>query len=197
MIKILQSGWLTALLGSIVYCGTTAAVMMSAHIPVARPESKDAPSEFGASWDFHNPEMDLLISELKKEKDGLAIKEKQLKDLALRLDAERAELTVVTQAVHRMHVEYDRNFVRVKEEETTNLRKLAKMYSGMTPEGAVIILKQMEDEQIVKILLFMKESESAPLLENFARLGDPEAKRAALISGQLRTASKGSPPKTS
>jgi len=197
MNKILQSGWLTALLGSLVYFGTTAAVMMSAHIPVAHPENKDDPNTFNAAWDFHNPEMDLLITELKKEKDSLALREKQLKGLASRLDAERAELTVVTQAVHRMQMEYDRNFVRVKEEETTNLRKLAKMYSGMTPEGAVIILKQMEDEQIVKILLFMKESESAPLLENFARLGDPEAKRAAAISGQLRTASKGSAPKTS
>jgi flagellar motility protein MotE (MotC chaperone) len=197
MNKILQSGWLTALLGSIVYCGTTAAVMMSAHIPVAHPESHDAPIGFNASWDFHNPEMDLLITELKKEKDGLAVKEKQLKDLAARLEAERAELTVVTQAVHRMQVEYDRNFVRVKEEETANLRKLAKMYSGMSVEGAVLILKQMEDEQIVKILLFMKESESAPLLESFAKLGDPEAKRAAAISGQLRTASKGSPSKSS
>jgi flagellar motility protein MotE (MotC chaperone) len=197
MNKILQSGWLTALLGSIVYCGTTAAVMMSAHIPVAHPESHEAADGFSASWDFHNPEMDLLITELKKEKDGLAVKEKQLKDLAARLEAERAELTVVTQAVHRMQVEYDRNFVRVKEEEAANLRKLAKMYSGMTTEGAVLILKQMEDEQIVKILIFMKESESAPLLESLAKLGEPEAKRAAAISGQLRTASKGTPLKSS
>ena len=197
MSKILQSGWLTALLGSIVYCGTTAAVMMSAHLPVARVEAKESPESFNAGWDFHNPEMDLLINELKKEKEGLALKEKQLKDLALRLEAERAELTVVTQVVHRMQVEYDRNFVRVKEEETANLRKLAKVYSGMTPEGAAVIFKQMEDEQIVKILLFMKESESAPLLENFARLGEPEAKRAASISEHLRTASKSGSTKTS
>ena len=89
MKKTLQSGWLTALLGSIVYCGTTAAVMMSANIPIAHPETKEVPVEFGTSWDFHNPEMDLLIAELKKEKDALALREKQLKDLAARLEAEK------------------------------------------------------------------------------------------------------------
>jgi hypothetical protein len=60
----------------------------------------------------------------------------------------------------------------------------------MTPEGAAVILKQMEDDQIVKILLFMKDTETAPLLESFAKLSEVEAKRAALVSERLRTASK-------
>ena len=52
MKKTLQSGWLTALLGSIVYCGTTAAVMMSANIPIAHPETKEVPVEFGTRGIF-------------------------------------------------------------------------------------------------------------------------------------------------
>lgn len=189
MLKILQSGWMTALIGGIAYCATTAFLIMSTPLSVSHSEAKEAPGKFAPSWEFYNPEVDLLIKELQKEKDVLAQKAKELNDLAARLDAERAELTVVTQAVHRMQAEFDRNVVRVKEEETANLRKLGKVYSGMTPEGAAMILKQMDDDQIVKILLFMKEAETAPLLENFARLSEAEAKRAALVSERLRTAS--------
>jgi hypothetical protein len=58
----------------------------------------------------------------------------------------------------------------------------------MTPEGAALIMKQMEDDQIVKFMVFMKDGETAPLLESFAKLGDTEAKRAAAISERLRTA---------
>jgi flagellar motility protein MotE (MotC chaperone) len=189
MLRVIQSGWVTALLGGIAYCATTAMLIMSTPMSVTHSEAKEAPNKFAPSWEFFNPEVDLLVKELQKEKEGLAAKAKELSDLAARLDAERSELTVVTQAVHRMQAEFDRNVVRVKEEETSNLRKLGKTYSGMTPEGAALILKQMDDDQIVKILLFMKETEIAPLLENFARLSEAEAKRAALVSERLRTAS--------
>ena len=190
MLKLLQSGWVTALIGGIAYCATTAVLIMSTPMSVSHTEAKEAPKKFAPSWEFYNPEVDLLVKELQKEKDTLAAKAKELSDLAARLDAERAELTVVTQAVHRMQAEFDRNVVRIKEDETANLRKLGKMYSGMTPEGAALILKQMDDDQIVKILLYMKDTETAPLLENFARLSEVEAKRAALVSERLRTASK-------
>jgi flagellar motility protein MotE (MotC chaperone) len=77
--------------------------------------------------------------------------------------------------------------VRIPEEETANLKKLGKTYATMSPEGAATIFKQMEDDQVVKILVFMKEGETAPVLESFARLGETEAKRAAVISERLRT----------
>jgi flagellar motility protein MotE (MotC chaperone) len=189
MLKLIQSGWVTALIGGIAYCATTAVLIMSTPMTVAHSEAKEVSNKFAPSWEFYNPEVELLVKELQAEKDALAKKAKELTDLAARLDAERSELTVVTQAVHRMQAEFDRNVVRVKEEETSNLRRLGKTYSGMTPEGAALILKQMDDDQIVKILLFMKEAEIAPVLENFAKLSEAEAKRAALVSERLRTAS--------
>ena len=69
-----------------------------------------------------------------------------------------------------------------------NLKKLAKVYANMTPEGAAAIMKQMEDDQIAKFMVFMKEGETAPLLEGLSKMGEPEAKRAAAISERLRTA---------
>ena len=37
---------------------------------------------------------------------------------------------------NRLQKEFDQNVLRVQEEETANLKKLAKVYSAMTPEGA-------------------------------------------------------------
>ena len=77
----------------------------------------------------------------------------------------------------------------IDEEETANLKKLAKTYAAMSPEGAASILKQMEDDQNVKILVFIKEGDSAPILEAFAKSGEADAKRVAMISERVRVAS--------
>jgi flagellar motility protein MotE (MotC chaperone) len=160
-------------------------------------ETGETRNTTGPSWEFFNPEVERLVKELAQEKKALALREQQLNELATRLEAERAEITTVTQAVHRLQQEFDRGVLRIREEETANLKKLAKVYATMTPEGAVTILRQMEDEQIVKFMVFMKDGETAPLLENFARQGEAEAKRAAAIMERLRTATyRNAPPKT-
>jgi flagellar motility protein MotE (MotC chaperone) len=140
------------------------------------------------SWAFQNPEVDQLISDLRQQKDTLAEKEHILNDLATRLKAEREEIGIVTQKVARLQTEFDRNVVRVREEETANLKRLAKIYGAMTPEGAVSILKEMNDDDVVRILVFMKDPETAPILELLAKPGVSDAKRAALISGRLKSA---------
>ena len=76
--------------------------------------------------------------------------------------------------------------VRVTDEEAVNLKRLSKVYATMSPAGAARILKEMEDEQIVKILALMKEAETAPILEGFGQGDKQDAKRAALISNRLR-----------
>ena len=85
-----------------------------------------------------------------------------------------------------MQVEFDRNVVRVEESETANLKKLVKLYSGMAPENAVQILKQMDEGTVVRMMTLMKDSDASPLLEAMAKQGETEAKRAASISERLR-----------
>jgi flagellar motility protein MotE (MotC chaperone) len=60
------------------------------------------------------------------------------------------------------------------------------MYASMAPENAVLILKQMEDVALVKILTLMKDSEAAPILEALGKQSEAEAKHAAIISERLR-----------
>jgi flagellar motility protein MotE (MotC chaperone) len=98
------------------------------------------------------------------------------------------ELNQVTQKVFLMQKEFDKNVVKVKEAEVVNLKKLAKGYSLMDPQAAGNILKGLEEDQFVKILLFMKEAESAPILEALSKQGEEETKKAVKITDKLRTA---------
>ncbi len=190
--KALKSnGVLIVILGVVCYAVTTVLLLHSSHVfdESRHVRSNGAAAETsGASWEFTNPEIDQLIAELKKERESLGAREQQLNELAVRLQTERSEIGQVTQAVHQLQMEFDKNIVRVKDEETANLKKLAKTYAAMTPEGAAAILAELDDETIVKVFAFMKEAESAPILEGMSKLGKTETKRAANISERLRLA---------
>ena len=127
-------------------------------------------------------------SELKQQKQDLEAEKKSLLELAQRIQTERQELIQITQQVHRIQREIDQAIIRVRDDEGKNLAKLAKTYGGMSPDGAAIVMKGLDDVSLVKVLLFMKESETAPILELIARKSDVDAKRMALVSERLRLA---------
>lgn len=187
MIKMLQSGWMCAVLGLLVYAGTTLAVYKSPKIepraPLAVHEETPAAKP---SWEFTNPEADELIDDLRSQKVALAERERQLNELDARLKAERAEINTVLESIKAQQAEFDNVVVRVRQEEVANLKRLAKMYAAMSPEGAVTILKEMKDDDIVRIFIYMKDDETAPIVELLARSGAADAKRAAHISSRLR-----------
>lgn len=177
------------LVGALVYLGVTAALL--GRVPLARPAvAADTPSTGyhrpGPAWEFVNPELDRLVAELQQEKEALAQRNQQLQELAARLEAERAELTIVTQAIHRLRTEIEQKVVQVREEEAANLKRLAKIYANMSPEGAAGILKQMEDEPALKFMVFMKDAETGPILEALSKLSEADAKRAATLTDRLR-----------
>lgn len=186
MIKLLQSSWMSVIVGTVLYLGTTAALWRPPQINLPRHIEAIKEKAPKPSWEFTNPEVEELILDLKTQKAALALRERQLGELSKRLEAERQEISVVTQTVARLQREFDQNVVRLREEEIPNLKKLAKMYAAMAPESAVSILKELKDEEIVKIFAFMKDSETAPIMELLARQGQADAKRAAQISERLR-----------
>jgi len=140
----------------------------------------------GPSWAFQNPELNQLMAELKDEREAMRVRAAQLNELEARLNTERQEICLVTQTVYRLRKDLDATVSRVTDEEGVNLKKLAKVYATMSPAGAARILKEMDDDQIVKILALMKEAESAPILEGFGQGDKQDAKRVALISNRLR-----------
>lgn len=189
MVRILQTKWAAIALGALLYVITTAAVWKLRHLPV--PDFFGAPQpviQVINTWDPRNPEFDQLVSELRTAKDAVEKREKELGELNSRLQLERQEVVEVMQQVQQMQKSFEKELVRVQDEEVANLKKLAKVYAAMEAEGAATIFKELTDEQVVKIMVFMKENETAPILETLAKKGKDDAKRAALISERLRVA---------
>ena len=196
MIKLLTSPWTSAPLGAVLFLTSMLLFWKTPH-PTALDRDHARTAVHGPSWDFTNPELDQLITELKSEKGALALRQQQLDELASRLNAERQELAAATLAVRQLQDDFDKSVVRVQEAEAPNLKKDAKIYAGMAPETAASVMSQLDDSVMVKIMLYMKESETAAILEILAKKGPAEAKRAAVISDHVRLsiAQKASPAK--
>jgi hypothetical protein len=191
MIKFLTSQWTAAGFGAVLYLAATVAFWKP--LPLVKTggssESSGSPTGLtGASWEFTNPEAEQLITELKAERDNVKKREQQLDALEMRLAVERNEINQATQAVHQLQLDFDKDIVRVQEEETANLKKLAKVYSDMTPEDAAKVFTQMDDHAVVRIMVFMKDNDTAAILDAIAKNGVPEAKRVAALSEILRLA---------
>ncbi len=192
MIKLLTSPWTSVPIGALLYLASMLLFWKTPH-PSAMDSGAARAVVAGPSWDFSSPETDQLMTELKSEKGALALRKQQLDELASRLGMEREELAAATAAVRKLQDEFDKSVTRVQEEEVPNLKKLAKVYAGMTPDAAATVMTKLDNAVVVKIMLYMKESETGAILEIMAKKGPAEAKRAADISEHVRLAI---PPKT-
>ncbi|KAF0171822.1 MAG: flaA [Limisphaerales bacterium] len=201
--KALQSNWIVlGLLGMLTYLGTTFALMRDLDVQPHAAEEPDAAhvvNTTGPSWEFNNPELDQLIADLRREREHLTEREKQLDELAARLQAEKAEITRATNAVGQLQRDFDQNVTRLKEEEQANLKKLAKLYTTMSADGAALVMKELPDDTLVKLFAIMKEAEIAPLLELLSKPNAADAKRVAVLTDryrllQSRTISTNRPP---
>jgi flagellar motility protein MotE (MotC chaperone) len=193
MTKLLTSTWMTIPIGVAVYAVST---FLFWKTPVPPPRAATAvhaavKNELG---EYRNPEADQLVGELKAEKQKLDDREQKLNELAARLDSERGEISNATASVQQLQADFDKNVLRIKDEEIANLKKLAKVYSAMTPDGAALILSDLDDTQVAKILVFMKEPDAAAILESISKKGEVQAKRAADLSERLRVAAFRPPP---
>ena len=154
--------------------------------PVPAPVVMFAPP--GPSWVYVNPEIDLLVGELREEKARLASKTLDLGKQEARVQSEKAELQATIKSLERMQKEFDNFMIRIRTEETANLTKMARVFSSMAPSEAIIILQEMNNEELVKILAHMREHKAGELLGLFAQQGTAGAQRAAEISDVLRKA---------
>lgn len=189
MIRILQSSWVTALIGCLIYLGVTFALLSPGKFEGAHAAQKVEPKKSAnddPSWQFKNPELDQWVAELKREKEALELRAQQLQELALRLEAERKELTAVTQTVHQLQAEFDQNVIRIKDQEVENLKRQAKVFSGMSPEAVAALISEMNEDEAVRILYYLKNDDVSAILESMNAVGKAESKHAAVISEKIR-----------
>lgn len=188
MLRLLQSSWFVSLAGCLTYLGTTAALLNPSHFAgFQRPDTEVKRSaEDDPSWKFRNPEFDQWISEIKHEKENLALREQQLQELQSRLESERQELNVVTQSVVQMQAEFDRNVIRYKAQEVDNLKRQIKVLNAMPPDSAAGLLSDMSNDDVVRIMVMMKPDQASVMLDALTKKGAAQARRAAAILDRMR-----------
>ncbi len=187
MTRIFQSPWLVALAGCLLYLGTTLAILNPAKFAGVRlaAEQRALSADDDPSWRFRNPEFNQWVAQIKDEKDALALRAQQLNELQVRLDAERQEICTVTQTVAQMQSEFDKNIIRFKAQEADNVRHQAKLIAAMSPEGSAAMVREMSDDDVVRILFTMKTDQASLILDTLSKMGKAEARRAATLTIRL------------
>lgn len=145
-------------------------------------------------WNFKTDAVDELINELKSGKEGLLEEMKDLTVLQSQIAAERQEVEKLKAEVIRLRAELDARVVEVYEYEKDNIKKLVQTYSTMPAGSAVPILRELDEDTVVKIFSMMKPDAVSKLLGAMAALvdksasasDDSPARRAARISDKLR-----------
>ena len=186
MIRILQSSWLTALVGCLLYLGTMLALIHPSQFAAAIPAVTDRSAADDPSWKFKNPEFDQWVAQMKDEKEALALHEQQLTEWQTRLDAESQEISAVTQTVARLQADFDRNVIRFKAQDSDNIKHQSKLIAAMSPEGAASMFKEMADDDVVRILFTMKTDEASIILDTMSKTGTLGARRAAALTMRLQ-----------
>jgi len=189
MIDILRSPALASLLGCLLYLATTATILNPGRFAGARAATRPPPPpEEDPSWKFRNPDFEQWLEELKQEKAELSQRERDLRELQERVEAERTELLSLTQAVSQVQRDFDQNVVRFQQQQVENLKKQTKIISGMTPDGAAKMLKEMPEDEVVRILFTLKPEGASLILDSLSKMGNADAKRAAALTERLRVA---------
>ena len=143
-------------------------------------------AEDDPSWKFRNPDIDQWVSQIKDQQETLAVREQQLKDWEARLAAESREIAAVTQAVTRTQEEFDKHVLLFTDQQKDNAKKQLKVITDMTPAGAVAMLDEMPDDEVVRLLYTLKPDVSGGILDAMSKLGAGGAKRAAALTEKIK-----------
>ena len=187
MIKLLQSEITASVLGMILFCVIIAMTWAPPADEAENAEVAGVPKP-RLVLDSLNPEMQQVMEELQTKKAALDEREAKLRELEVRLASEREEMDVVTQAGYRIQQQFDASILKVREAEMANLKKLAKYYLSMSPEGAAATFKTMDDDSVAKILRMIRDAEASQILDVMAKLGPEGAKKVARITERMRVA---------
>ncbi len=201
---MLAAPWFLALVGLLSSLVVGLTMMMSAQkkLVVAPPpveaapvvDEKPVPPQ--TVFSFHTNELVEMVEDLKKQKQKILEEQKDVKALAARTMADRQEVEKIRQEIKDLRADLDKRVVEVQQEEVKNLEVLASTYTAMPPTAAVAILKEMEEDQVVKILAAMKAKAVASILSEMGRATDKSgeesvARRAARITDKLRLMKNG------
>ena len=205
MVDTLQSKWAPPVVGAILFlfsyfflakeAGKIVLTDLPAptlEVPAANLEPVEEPpppvviSPPGPSWTFINSEIDHLVEDLRTGKEDLSARELDLAKEEARIASEKQELQIAIQRFEEMQEDFEKRILRIRTDETENLANMAGVFSAMSAPDALVIMQEMNHEELVKILSFMKPHKVGEILALFSQQGARGARRAAEISELLR-----------
>ena len=161
-----------------------AALVAAANVKVPPADLKEK------GWDFWTIEIENLSTELKGERDRLRKQQEQLDQRAALLATEAKELAKVRTEIEQVRRTISEKIVEVSADDAKNIATLAKTYTNLTPKAVVAIVRDLDDNTVVKILSQMKVDVVSPIFEEMSRSagndGGPLSKRVAILSEKMR-----------
>lgn len=187
MTRILQSPVTVGVVACLMFLVTMFASLRTLPLGKVTPAAK-APlmAEDDPSWKFHNPDIDQWVSQIKDERDALAVREQNLKEWEARLAAESREIAAVTQSVTRTQEQFDKRVLLFTDQQKDNVKKQLKVIADMTPDGAAAMLGELPDDEVARLLYSMKADVSGAILSEMSKSGGAAAKRAATITERIK-----------
>jgi flagellar motility protein MotE (MotC chaperone) len=187
MNRLLQSPVTVVIVAGLMFFLTMFAVIGSRPLGQVTLAAK-APlrAEDDPSWKFHNPDIDQWVSQMKDERDALAVREQNLKEWEARLTAESREISAVTQAVSRTQAEFDKRILLFTEQQKDNAKKQLKVIADMSPDGATAMLNEMPDDEVAQLLYTLKPDVSGAILDAMSKAGGEPARRAAALTERIK-----------
>jgi hypothetical protein len=173
MKHLLSSKVIFVILGGLIYIGVT---MWTLFISIGNFEFKPNqkadgtqigidPNLDGPSWNFRNPEMDLLVQDLYKRAKAIEKKEKELRLLDARVQKDIDQLSSITNRMRNLQDKFERSATTLTKNEDQNLNRLLGLFKTLEPEQIGTILKPMANEKIAKIVRLLKPAEFGPVVE--------------------------------
>lgn len=173
MKHLLSTKVIFVILGGLIYIGVTMLTLFySIGTLEFKPNQKTDGTQIGMtanlegpSWDYINPELDLLIQELKTRKEDIEKKEKELMLLETRVQKDLDQLSSITNRMRNLQDEFERSATTLTKNEEQNINRLLGLFKTLEPEQIGTILEPMSDEKIAKVFRLLKPAEVSPVVD--------------------------------
>jgi flagellar motility protein MotE (MotC chaperone) len=140
----------------------------------------------GKSWEFFNPELNKLTSELKKKRQELYDQSQHLEMVEKRILAEKKELDKLRSTIEGLKSEFNSHILSSGEKQAENLRRTAEVIRTMDRAKAVTLITSMTVPEAVRLMGFFTPEETADFFELMTAGGEEGLTMAAEISAGLR-----------
>lgn len=129
---------------------------------------KEGAKSLGAEFDPINmtPEQYAVLNSLGNRQDDLNKKEENLKAQAKAMEVQKKLIEEELAALKAEGTKVQKNAQEETKKEADKITRLVKVYEGMKPDKAALILKEMDPKLSVAILALMKEQKVALILSN-------------------------------